>query len=228
MKKTIVFAGIILLSSLLTFAQDCKFYYPKTQGAKLEFKSFDGKDKLTGSNVQLVKEINEDENSFLALIEVQSFDKKGKDLGKNEFEAKCLNGLYSVDMKSFLDAKTMASYEDMEVEVSSNNLEIPANLNIGDELANGNLNISVYSEGMRIMGMTTAITKRKVEAKEEITTEAGTFDCYKITYTITVSTMFSVRMEAADWIAEDIGTVKSETYSNGKSMGYTLLTGIKK
>ena len=149
-------------------------------------------------------------------------------MGKNEFKIQCENEVYSVDMKSFLDAQTMAAYEDMEVEVSSNNLEIPANLNIGDELANGNLNISIYSEGMRIMGMTTAITKRKVEAKEEITTEAGTFDCYKITYTITVSTMFSVRMEAADWIAEGVGTVKSETYSNEKLMGYTLLTGIKK
>ena len=40
--------------------------------------------------------------------------------------------------------------------------------------------------------------------------------------------MFSVRMEAAEWITEDIGTVKSETYSKGKTMGYTLLTGIEK
>ena len=93
---------------------------------------------------------------------------------------------------------------------------------------NGSLVISVYSEGVRIMGMSTSITKRKVEAKEQITTDAGTFDCYKITYTITVSTMFSVRMEVAEWIAEGIGTVKSETYSKGKTMGYTVLTGIQK
>lgn len=227
MKKTIVFAGIILLSSVLLFAQDCTFYYPKTQGAQLEFKSFDKKGKLTGSSIQTIKEFKETGNSTLALIETQSFDKKGEDLGKTEFSVQCENGEYSVDMKSFMNSQTMEAYEEMDVKVESNNLKIPANLNVGDDLGDGKLEISVYSEGMKIMGMTTDITKRKVEAKEEITTEAGTFDCYKITYTLTVKTMFSVRMEAAEWIAEDVGTVKSETYSNGKSMGYTLLTGIK-
>ncbi|MCK5029362.1 MAG: hypothetical protein KAR57_07000 [Bacteroidales bacterium] len=228
MKNIMIFTGIILFSSLLTLAQDCKFYYPKTQGAQLEFKSFDKKDKLTGSSIQTIKEISETGNLISAVIEVQSFDKKGKDLGKKEFSVQCENGEYSVDMKSFMDPQTMEAYEEMDVKVKSDNLEIPASLNVGDDLGNGKLEISVYSEGMRIMGMTTDITQRKVEAKEEITTEAGTFDCYKITYTITVKTMFSVRMEAAEWIAEGVGTVKSETYSNEKTMGYTLLTGIKK
>lgn len=227
MKKTIFLGLATFLISVSLFAQDCKFYYPKTQGSKLEYKSFDAKDRLTGSSIQLVKELTETDHSFSALIEVQSFDKKGKDLGTKEFTATCENGVYSVDMKSFMDAQTMAAYEDMDVRVSSDNLEIPAKLNIGDELADGSLNISVYSEGMRIMGMNTVITKRKVESREGITTEAGTFDCFKITYTITVSTMFSVRMEAAEWIAEDVGTVKSETYSKGNTMGYTLLTAIK-
>ena len=40
--------------------------------------------------------------------------------------------------------------------------------------------------------------------------------------------MFSVRMEAAEWIADGVGTVKSETYSKGKTMGYTLLTHMEK
>ncbi|HRW62941.1 MAG TPA: hypothetical protein P5132_05610, partial [Bacteroidales bacterium] len=159
-------------------------------------------------------------------IETQSFDKKGKDLGTKEFTAKCENGVYSIDMKNYLDQQTLSAYEEMDIEMKSDNLDIPASLKIGDELPNGSLVVSVYSEGMRVMGMTTSITNRKVEAKEQITTEAGSFDCYKITYTITVSTMFSVRMEVAEWIAEGVGMVKSETYSRGKTMGYTLLTGI--
>lgn len=226
MKRTLIASLIILFTSAL-FAQECKFYYPKNQGAQLEYASFDSKEKLTGSNIQTVKEISKNDNSFSALIEVQSFDKKGKDLGKKEYPVKCENGVFLADMKSYLDPATMEAYKDMELKVTSNNLVIPAELNVGDELANGNLNISVYSNGTRVMGMSTVITQRKVEAKEEITTEAGTFDCFKITYTITVSTMFSVRMEAADWIAEGVGTVKSETYSKGKTLGYTLLKGIK-
>ncbi len=215
--KKILITGLIIAFSIALFAQDCKFYYPKKQGAQLEYSSFDSKEKLTGSSIQTVKEITENENSFSALIEVQSFDKKGKDLGKKEFPVKCENGVYLADMKSYLDPATMEAYKDMEVKVSGNNLEIPAELTVGAELPNGNLNISIYSSGTRIMSMSTVITKRKVEAKEEITTDAGTFECYKITYTITVNTMFSVRMEAAEWIAEGVGTVKSETYSKGKT-----------
>jgi len=228
MKKIIVLTTMFLFATLITTAQDCKFYLPKTQGAQIEYKSYDGKDKLTGSSIQSIKEIKESGGSYTAWIETKSFDKKGKETGSNEYSVKCENGTYSVDMKSFMDAQTMAAYEDMDVKVNSDNIEIPANIKVGDELKDGKLEISVYSEGMKIMSMTTDITQRKVEAKEEITTEAGTFSCYKITYTITVKTMFSVRMEAAEWIAEDVGTVKSETYSKGKTMGYTLLTGIKK
>jgi len=228
MKKTVLFLILAFSQAFLLTAQDCAFYYPQNQGAKLEYTSFDSKDKVTGSSIQVVKELNEAGNTVSALIEVQTFDKKGKEMGTKEYQVKCEDGVYSVDMKSFMDPATMAAYEEMDVKVSNENLEIPTNLNVGDQLEDGTLDISVYSEGMKIMGMSTDITQRKVEAKEQVTTDAGTFDCYKITYTITVKTMFTVRMEAADWIAEGIGTVKSETYSRGKTVGYTLLTEIEK
>ncbi len=227
MKKTAVILLLVVFPNFWTLAQSCKLYYPKTQGTKLEYTTFDTKDRKTASSTQVVKEVYENEGITSILIETQSFDKKGKDLGTNEYNAICENGVFKVDMKSFMDAATMAAYEENDVEISGNNLEIPAELNVGDELPSGRLNISIYSGGTRIMGMSTALTDRKVEAKEEVTTEAGTFDCYKISYTMTVSTMFSVRMEAIDWISEDVGTVKSETYSRGKLMGYTLLTAIE-
>lgn len=228
MRKIAVMSILMILPTILIFGQDCKFYYPKTEGAKLEYTSYDSKDKITGSSIQTIKDLEETGGVTSALIEVQSFDKKGKDLGSKEYTVKCENGVYSVDMKSFMDPATLAAYEGMDIKVNSDNLQIPANLNIGDELGDGKLEIVVYSEGIKIMGMLTEITQRKVDSKEEITTEAGTFDCYKITYTITVKTMFSVRMEAAEWIADGVGTVKSETYSRGKTMGYTLLTGLDK
>lgn len=227
MRKIAIIFILTFLPTVLIFGQDCKFYYPKTEGSKLEYTSYDSKDKISGSSIQTIKDLEETGGVTSALIEVQTFDKKGKDLGTKEYTVKCENGVYSVDMKSYMDAQTLAAYEDMDIKVSSDNLQIPSNLNIGDELGDGKLDISVYSEGMKIMGMLTEITQRKVDSKEEITTDAGTFDCYKITYTITVKTMFSVRMEAAEWIADGVGTVKSETYSRGKSMGYTVLTGIE-
>jgi hypothetical protein len=221
----------LCISSLITIslnAQDCVFYYPKTQGAVLEYKSFDKKEKLTSRSTQKVKEISENGDALKATIEYQSFDAKGKDLGINEYTVKCENGVYSVDMKSFLDAQTMASYKDMKIDITSNSLEMPSEMKVGDQLKEGKLVVSISSEGMPIMTMTTTISDRKVEARESVTTEAGTFDCFKITYTITTKMMIGMRFEVAEWFADGVGSVKTESYSKGNKMSSTLLTSIKK
>jgi len=222
---------ILCISSLITIslnAQNCVFYYPKTQGATLEYKSFDKKDKLTGRSTQKVKEIIENGDVLKATIEYQSFDAKGKDLGTNEYTVKCEKGVYSVDMKSFLDAQTMAAYKDMKIDITSNSLEMPSEMNVGDQLKEGKLVVSISSEGMPIMTMTTTIADRKVEAKESVTTEAGTFECFKITYTITTKMMIGMRFEVAEWFADGVGSVKTESYSKGNKMSSTVLTSIKK
>jgi len=55
MKNIIAFAITILFSTLSVAAQDCKFYYPKTQGAQLEYKSFDSKTSLLAVAFSLLK-----------------------------------------------------------------------------------------------------------------------------------------------------------------------------
>lgn len=228
MKKTILIFSIILAYSMSLFAQDCVFYYPKTKGAKLEYKSFDKKDKITGRSTQFVKDISENGGVIEALIETQSFDKKDKDLGKNEYTVKCENGVYSVDMKSFLDAATMEAYKDMNVNVTSDNLQISSSIKVGDVLPDGKLRVLVNSEGVQVLDMSTTLSNRKVETREQITTEAGTFDCVKITYTITTKMMISVRFEVAEWFCEGVGSVKTESYSKGNLMSYTVLSAITK
>ena len=82
---------------------------------------------------------------------------------------------------------------------------------------------------MTIMNMSVSITNRKVEAVENITTPAGTFECYKITYDVATKMMINVKMKATEWYAKNVGMVKSESYtSDGKLAGSTLLTGLKK
>lgn len=228
MKKIFVSTILLLFIAGVLNAQECNFYYPKTKGAVLEYKSFDKKDKLTGRSTQIVKEITENEGITKAIIEQQSFDAKGKDLGKNEYTVKCENGIYSVDMKSFLDAQTMASYKDMTVDITSNNLEMPGNMQVGDKLKDGQLVVRISSEGMPIMTMTTTISDRKVETREGVTTEAGTFDCFKITYTITTKMMVGVRFEVVEWFAPEVGSVKTESFSNGKKMTSTILTALNR
>jgi hypothetical protein len=82
--------------------------------------------------------------------------------------------------------------------------------------------------GMK-MNMTVDITNRKVNAKESITTPAGTFNCYAISSNSETKMGLKMMFEIKEWVAEGMGVIKSETYNkNGKLMGYTELTSINK
>ena len=82
---------------------------------------------------------------------------------------------------------------------------------------------------MNFMTMKFDIKNRKVEKKDSITTPAGTFECYKITYNMDMKTMFKRSIKVTQWLASGIGLVKTETYNQkGELEGYSELTKLEK
>ena len=81
---------------------------------------------------------------------------------------------------------------------------------------------------------TTTISNRKVEAKESITTAAGTFEAFKISYNTKVESTImgmtrSFESSSNEWIAEGVGMVKVQSFDKkGKKQGTTELTSFKK
>ena len=75
--------------------------------------------------------------------------------------------------------------------------------------------------------MTIYVTDRAVEARESLTTSAGTFDCIKITQKETTKMIVKIQATSKEWYAENIGMVRSESYNKkGKLTGYSVLTKI--
>lgn len=79
-------------------------------------------------------------------------------------------------------------------------------------------------------------TNRKVAGKESITTPAGTWDCWKITYdgrfraTIGGPSGIGVpfNFKAIEWFAPGFGIVKTETFNKNENLlGSTLITSVK-
>ncbi len=71
------------------------------------------------------------------------------------------------------------------------------------------------------------VTNRKVQAKETVTTSAGTWDCYKITNStkMKIKTMgigMPMNIENTEWFAPGFGVVKTESKSGG-----TAITAIR-
>ena len=82
---------------------------------------------------------------------------------------------------------------------------------------------------MQALNTTTTISNRTVEAVENITTRAGTFKCFKISYDIETKAVMTFRAKGTEWIAKDIGVIRSENYNkNGKLTGYSELASLEK
>lgn len=226
---TSILIGLLFIPLTTLFSQDCAFFYPKQEGATLEITNYDRKDKVTGKTVQKITNVTESGNSVTATIHMKSFDDKDDLMFESDMDVKCEDDVFHLSMENFINGQQMSAFSEADVTVDSDNLRYPANMNPGQELNNGEIKISINNAGMPTMNMTTTISNRKVEGKEKITTPAGTFDCFKISYDMTSKMMVSVTMKAVEWISMDAGVVKSESYrSNGKLMGYSLLTKLDK
>ncbi len=224
MKKIILSLVAQALCVLVVQSQDCTYYFPVKQGTSLEMKTYDAKDKVTGTIKQVV--IGKTENSVK--FNSEFLDKSGKSVSKGDYEVKCQNGEFVVDMGSFIRNMDMSGYKDMNVKVETDDMSIPANPQPGQQLKNGEVRMKVSNEVMTLLNMTIKITNRKVEGFEDITTPAGTFKCLKITYDIETKMMFTSRSKVTEWISQKVGLVKSEAYSEkNKLLSYTLLTMLK-
>jgi hypothetical protein len=225
--KTLVLTALLAGQFIYVKAQDCVSYFPTKVGATWETKSYDSKDKITSTNKSKIIKSDGVANNLSATISYESFDNKNASQGTGEYIIQCKNGVFVIDMKSMLNAKTMETYKDMDVTVSSTDMEMPSNPTVGQTLKDAEVSIKVNG-GMAMMNLTIRIFNRKVAAIESVTTPAGTFaNCIKITYDVETNMMMKVQTKGIDWYAKNVGPVRTETYdSKDKKMGYSVLTSI--
>lgn len=226
MKNVFTFTLVCLffLSAAKLGAQDCTYYFPQKQGTEIEMKSYNDKDKVTSTSKSKVLEVAG--SSIKVANEV--LDDKGKSIAKSEYTVSCKNGEFVMDMSSYLKGVNMDAYKDMEVKVETEDMHMPASLQAGDVLDDGEMTVKVTNQGFPIVTMKVKVYNRKVEKMESITTPAGTFECAKITYDIDSKVVFAMSLKGVEWISKNVGVVRSESYnSKGKLQGYTLLTGLK-
>jgi hypothetical protein len=224
MKKTIL---IILTTFLIIDVNaQCKSpYYKLKEGTVIVMESFDNKDKFQTRQETKVLKFDETADGFEATIGYKVTDKKGKTASEGEYKMSCSQDVFKIDMSNFVPAESMTGFENMEVDVQMDQLEYPSSLSVGSTLKDASITITTQNSPIP-MKMEVNITDRKVEGKEMVTTPAGTFDCYKISYN-TSSKMMIAKMNyfSIEYLSENSGAVKTETYkSNGNLVGYTLIT----
>ncbi|HEY8402648.1 MAG TPA: hypothetical protein VIK89_15370, partial [Cytophagaceae bacterium] len=109
----------------------------------------------------------------------------------------------------------------------------PAQLSEGQNLPDAIMRMSITDKasGNEMGTVNINIINRKVVGKEKITTPAGTFDSYKITYDITIETvMMGMRLpgnnlKGVEYISPGTGVIRNESYNQKEKLtGYQILT----
>jgi len=225
MRKLFLCIAILGIFSYRSYSQCSNPYYQLKTGTFIATENYDEKGKLQSRAETRVAELNETSNGFVATINYKIFDKKDKAIAEGSYKCECADGEIKIDMKAFVPQESMQAYKDMDVEVTTDQLQIPAVLTIGQLLPDATFELKTKNSPIP-MNMTFNMTDRKVEGKESVTTPFGTFDCFKITYnTKSKMAMMNMNFKNVEYMAEKYGTVKSESYkSNGSLVGYTLIT----
>lgn len=228
-------AAVILIGAAFAFSYSCDSLFFFKEGSSITMTSYDDKDKLSGTQKTVYTKITKGGTTTSVTASSEYFDKKGKSTSKGDYTIKCDKGVLYFDMKMMVPQEQTEAFKDMEVTMEGADLEMPSNLTVGTTLKDANITMNFKPKGsdgsMSMPGMTfsMSITNRKVEAKENITTSAGTFECYKITEDISMKSIFPVKAKSVSWFSLEAGTVKTESYKdNGKYMGKSELTELKK
>lgn len=185
------------------------------------------KGKESGKMTYIVSDSKKTGNALSSTVNAEFVDTKGKSITKSTNNVKCENGVMQMDMKVFIPAAQQEQMKSGTAKASDVYLEYPANMNVGDQLKDGQLSMDYESSSGLKSSIEISITERKVEGKESVTTPAGTWDCFKISAHNKIVSKIAgigipIKMDVMEWFAPGFGIVKTESKT-----GKTEITSIK-
>ncbi len=225
MKKLIVVS--FLFHSFLGHAQDCSGYYFLKAKNVVEVTTYSKKGEDNGKHVYTVNSVSNTGSGASSELTSEMFNKNGKSTAKAIESIECKDGVMMLDMKmnmNLSDAQ-QKQYEKSTVTGDKIYIEYPSAMKVGDDLKDANMVLNMVNNGME-QTVEVNITKRKVVGKESVTSPAGTWDCFKITFNtktkVTVMNIgIPISFDVTEWYCPGFGQVKTES-----KHGSTLVTSV--
>ena len=226
MKTSISILTILcFIGSMAVSAQtDCSKYYPVSDGAKFEHTLYGNRMNEEGKVVYSVT----DDGGDSVLYTMEMFDKNGTQVGDSSYGMKCEENGVSIDFKSLMGSGRPSQFDNMELDIKGNNIYIPNDLSVGQTLPDAEMEMTITGAPIAMKSFM-RMYNRKVEGKESVTTPAGTFECFVISYDTDMKMGIKSTGKTKQWLAEDIGMVKTEDYNKkGKLRSMSLLTSYER
>jgi len=218
-----IISSITFLICVSTYAQNnCSSFYPTQEGTKLVIHQLDKRERLDNIIEYTVTNKAPGVLNMLATIK----NKRGQEIVENSFKAICSGGTTQLDPASIMSAQ-LEQYEGMNYSITGDPILFPNSLSVGQSLPDAAVTMTVDAGLINITTKVT-MTNRKVEGQESITTPAGNFECYLITYSNTINVgAINKTYTSKQWIARGLGMVQEETYKpNGNLVTKSILQTI--
>ena len=208
------------------------------KGAEIHTSSYDGQGKETAKQVSTVKKVFQEAGMTVSELEMKNMDENGANEKTVNAIYKCDGKLLYVDLSGFLPGGKQNS------DIKTSGLQFPFKVSVGETLPDADYSITMTS-GDKTRKITSHIKGRKVEAKETVTTPAGSFECYRISSVIETDTEIPGMDEQSKkvmeemkkkmgknkmtfWYAPDVTIMKMEFYMGDKLITRSEVTFVKK
>ena len=220
---------VVLGFSSVGVSQECDMYFPLIEGNSWVVSNYNKKGKLQTEELNTIVSKETTAEGEKATIKIEVLDKKKKEEETTvelTYKVECKAGELIMDMQMYIPQEQTESSQSAEVIMEATNVEFPSNLKVGQELEDASVSAVLSTTGMTMF--TINIVDRKVIAIENLTTPAGTFECYKITQTAKMKIVFlNITATTITYFSKGVGVVRTENYSkNGKLTDYSELTKI--
>ena len=189
-------------------------FFSMKKGNVQVYTTKDAKGKITGQTRNTIKEITGAPNAFAIHYQSEVLDAKGQPADKKNplvlnYRIVVKDGVMYLDMKGLFGA--MDGLDGLQV--SGTTMKIPNNLAVGQTLDDAAARVRIG-----FINCSALMTEGQCVAIEDVTVEAATFRCHKVSQKINSSAL-GIRNEGTTltWYAKGVGTVKTESYDkNGK------------
>lgn len=204
------------------------------KGAVIENTSYDAAGKETSKQTTTVDDVKEEGGMLVATS--SALMPGTTDNKKISMSYRCDGTNLYMDVASML--QNFEGLNNLKGDVKP--VQFPLNISVGQTLPDASYTMSM-DKGAVKMDITASFKNRTVSAKENITTKAGSWDCYKIntdiesdvqgldaeTKKIMDAVKDKMKMNMVMWYHPEMGVVRTEMYQGGKLNSRSDVTAVK-
>ncbi|WP_192820729.1 hypothetical protein [Rufibacter sp. LB8] len=163
-------------------AQNCANPLGLTKNTEFVYQVTDkGKNRGTLNN-KVLQQASDAKGHFITTFKSTRMGNNKRTENAEEFTIRCVGDTLYLDAMMLMREQALKAFEGKDFDYIRKDVAYPQNLQVGMTLPNGKLGVRVRSASATITQVSMTATDRKVIAQEKITTPAGTFDTYKISY----------------------------------------------